>query len=551
MKKLSILITFVVLLSIVAATNVLAATIPTITIIGVTEDEKVTIQTHNYPKSKNFEVRMGLFGTKGIDGILVGTINSGDGGSLKLTFTIPEALYSENKIAIRLDSTSGGYYSYNWFHNNTAGSHEGGVPAEDVPASPTISVVSVKKDEYAVIKGDHFPTDEEIDVLMGEYGTQGVDGILVATITADEDGSFSETFEIPESLQSECKIAIRFESQDSDMVVYSWFENVTGAAGGCDSSDDAYSGIPTISILSVEEDESVTVKTHNFPADKEFKVLMGKMGTKGIGGIEVTTIDSEDGGVFEATFDIPEALQGDYRIAIRLESTTGGFFAYNWFYNNTSDGDGDDAPSGYTGIPTFAIVSVAEDESVTIKTHNFPADRDFKVLMGKMGTKGVGGIEVTTIDSEDGGVFEATFDIPESLQGEYRIAIRLESTTGGFFAYNWFFNNTSDGDGDDTSSDYSGIPTFSIIGVTKDESVTIKTNNFPSGRDFKVLMGKMGTKGVGGIEVTTIDSEDGGVFEQTFDIPEELQGDYRIAIRLESTTGGFYAYNWFFNTTYP
>jgi hypothetical protein len=168
-----------------------------------------------------------------------------------------------------------------------------------------------------------------------------------------------------------------------------------------------------------------------------------------------------------------------------------------------------------------------------------------------MGTKGVGGIEVTTIDSEDGGVFEATFDIPESLQGEYRIAIRLESTTGGFFAYNWFFNNTSDGDGDDASSDYSGIPTFSIIGVTKDESVTIKTNNFPAGRDFKVLMGKMGTKGVGGIEVTTIDSEDGGVFEQTFDIPEELQGDYRIAIRLESTTGGFYAYNWFFNTTYP
>ena len=547
MKKLSFLITIVVLFAIVAATNAFAATIPTISILGVTENDKVTIQTHNFPKSKNFEARMGLFGTKGVDGILVGTVSSGDGGSFKVTFNIPEALHSEKMIAIRLDSTSGGYYSYNWFYNKTAGSHEGGVPAEDIPASASITVASVKKDEYAVIKGSNFPADEEIDVLMGEYGTQGVDGVVVDTLTADEDGSFSETFEIPESLHSEEKIAIRFESQDSDLVVYSWFKNLTGAAGGSDSSDDAYSGIPTISILSVEEDATVTIKTHNFPADKDFRVLMGKMGTKGVGGILVTTIDSEDGGVFEATFDIPEELHGDYRIAIRLESTTGGYYAYNWFFNNTSADD--ETPPAYTGIPTFSVLSVAEDESVTIKTHNFPADKDFKVLMGKMGTKGVGGILVTTIDSGDGGVFEATFDIPEDLHGDYRIAIRLESTTGGYYAYNWFYNNTSADD--ETPDGYTGIPTFSITGVTKGESVTIKTNNFPAGKDFKVLMGNMGTKGVGGTHVTTINSGDGGAFTKTFDIPEALSGNTQIAIRLESTSGGFYAYNWFYNSTYP
>lgn len=62
---------------------------------------------------------------------------------------------------------------------------------------------------------------------------------------------------------------------------------------------------------------------------------MGKMGTKGINGIPVTTINSGVGGSFNATFDIPASLAGSNQIAIRLESTTGGFFAYNWFYNNT------------------------------------------------------------------------------------------------------------------------------------------------------------------------------------------------------------------------
>jgi hypothetical protein len=166
---------------------------------------------------------------------------------------------------------------------------------------------------------------------------------------------------------------------------------------------------------------------------------MGKMGTKGVGGIHVTTINSGSGGTFTDTFDIPAALAGEYRIAVRLESTTGGFFAYNWFYNNTTS-----APSepGYSGIPTFSITAVEEDDSVTIKTNNFPANYDFKVLMGKMGTKGVGGIHVTTINSGSGGTFTDTFDIPAALAGEYRIAVRLESTTGGFFAYNWFYNNT-------------------------------------------------------------------------------------------------------------
>ncbi len=225
---------------------------------------------------------------------MVGTINSGEGGSLTITVDIPEDLYGKDMIAIRFESLTGGYYSYNWFYNQTAGSHDEGTPAEEPIEEPTISVTSVKKDEYAVIKGTNFPLEESFDVLMGECGTEGVDGILIDTITAEEDGGFVLVFEIPEDLVSETQIDIRFESKDSDLVLFTTFKNETGAAGGSEC-DDGYTGIPTIAIVSVEEDKTVTVRTNNFPAEKDFEVLMGKIGTKGVDGINIATFNSEGG----------------------------------------------------------------------------------------------------------------------------------------------------------------------------------------------------------------------------------------------------------------
>jgi len=312
------------------------------------------------------------------------------------------------------------------------------------------------------------------------------------------------------------------------------------------------STIPTFSIVSVVEDSKVTIKTYDFPKDIDFKVTMGEYGTKGIGGILVTTTDSGDGGTLTLTYDVPAELKGLDRIAIRLEATSGGYHAYNWFWNNTSEVSSGTTP-GYSGIPTFSIVSVEEDAKVTIKTNNFPKDVDFKVLMGQYGTKGIGGTLVTTTNSGDGGVLTLTYDIPAALKGSDRIAIRLEATTGGYYAFNWFWNNDSDATTPTVPviSGYTGIPTFLINAVVEDSTVTVKTNNFPKDVEFKVLMGKYGTAGIGGTLVTTTDSGDGGALTLTYDIPAALKGLDRIAIRMEATSGGYYAYNWFWNNTYP
>jgi hypothetical protein len=66
-------------------------------------------------------------------------------------------------------------------------------------------------------------------------------------------------------------------------------------------------------------------------------VTMGAMGTRGINGIKVKTTDSGKGGTKTLTYDIPSSLRGSYQIAIRMQSPTSGYFAYNWFYNNTAN----------------------------------------------------------------------------------------------------------------------------------------------------------------------------------------------------------------------
>lgn len=207
-------------------------------------------------------------------------------------------------------------------------------------------------------------------------------------------------------------------------------------------------------------------------------------------------------------------------------------------------------------IPTISIVSVERDQTVTVRTHNFPANRAFTVRMGAMGTRGINGTVVATTNSGSGGTFDVTYDIPAALQGSRQIAIRMDAP-GGYYSFNWFYNNTSGAGAtpapttpSPTATPGANIPTFSIVSVQRDASVTIRTNNFPANQAFTVRMGAMGTRGVNGVAVATTDSGTGGSFEATYSIPESMRGRSTIAIRLESPSG-YYAYNWFYNTTTP
>ena len=208
----------------------------------------------------------------------------------------------------------------------------------------------------------------------------------------------------------------------------------------------------------------------------------------------------------------------------------------------------------YSGYPAIAIQSVKADVSVTMVASNLPAKDSFKVLMNYMGTKGVDGFQVGSFNTGNGANQTLTYNIPADLVGQKQIAIRIQSTSGsGYFAYNWFTNKTSGSKPPSPPPSGSGTyPTFSIKAVVRNTSVTFVTSNLPKNDTFSVLMNSMGTQGKNGYKVATLDSGSGGTQTLTYNIPAELHGLKQIAIRLQSTSGsGYFAYNWFYNTTYP
>jgi len=156
--------------------QVRSSTIPTFSITSVVTDTTVTIQTYNFPANQNFTVTMGPFGSKGVGGIVVGTTNSGVGGSFSATYNIPAQLKGSGQIAIRMQTSHAyPYYAYNWFWNNTTTTGSpgtGGVPG--YVGIPTFTIAAVDMDKTVTIKTDNFPPNQTFTVRMGAMGSKGV-----------------------------------------------------------------------------------------------------------------------------------------------------------------------------------------------------------------------------------------------------------------------------------------------------------------------------------------------------------------------------------------
>lgn len=198
-------------------------------------------------------------------------------------------------------------------------------------------------------------------------------------------------------------------------------------------------------VTRVNPNVSVSILTHNFPSNVEFKVKIGN----NVGGTyqwrDVAALDSGAGGSFGADFAIPADFNGARQLAIRLiqYKKNGKTFSQDQVFLNVAGGTGGYPPPVPGVIPTIWISSVVRDTSVTITTRNWPAGLTFEVLMGPMGTRGVGGYHVGTLYSGAGGTLTATFPIPAPLRGSRQIAIRTQNWQTGYFSYNWFWNNTT------------------------------------------------------------------------------------------------------------
>ena len=325
---------------------------------------------------------------------------------------------------------------------------------------------------------------------------------------------------------------------------------------GISFSSTLASGYPSIAIASVDPGKSVTINGTNFPKGQTFTARMAKYGKYALDGVVAGTVETKESATFSATFTIPADLAGEESIAIRLDSAEG-YYAFNWFYNMLEEAAEPVLPeaSSYLGHPIFSVTDVERNLAVGIETDNLPAGQTFTVKMGKFLTRGIDGIEVGTLDTGEGGVLKSTFTIPKELADLPRIAIRMDSDDG-YYAYNWFWNNST---GAAAAGDvavepvvepvHTEIPKILVEAVVRDTNVTLAGSSFPAGETFKVMMRDYSAPGADRIDAGTYETGEGGDFSSTFTIPAELAGKYLIAIRLETESGVFYAYNWFFNNT--
>ncbi len=300
----------------------------------------------------------------------------------------------------------------------------GNVAAQDAVVIPTFTIENVVVDGSVSILAQNFPAGQDFVVTMGPGGTLGIGGTPVAITNSGLFGAFAATYPIPANLIGARQIAIRLESPQG-YFSYNWFWN--------NLAEPAPTPIPTISIEAVGVNEWVTITTHNFPPNRTFVVLMDHMGTLGIDGIPVGAFDSGLGGTTSVTIPVPVPLKGLERIAIRTEAAP--FYAYNWFDNQTEP----------LPTPTFSICGVVRDEVVAILTDgNFPANRDFVVMVNGMGTLGMNGTVIGGFNSGPAGSRILTIlPIPAEMRGLDQIAIRADEIGGPFFSYNYFDNQTA------------------------------------------------------------------------------------------------------------
>lgn len=342
----------------------------------------------------------------------------------------------------------------------------GSVQAQEIP---TLTIDTVESDQNVTITATNFLATQEVVVTMGRWGSLGVDGPVVGTIMPNSDGSFSGTFDIPEELRGQANIAIRGENE-AGYHAYNWFVNIEQAPSDepptenlPESEPDAPAtpsqpvGIPSFEITAVTVGESVSIRTDNFPPNQYFTVTMRQSGTPEDNAIVVDTTQSGSGGSFDVTYTIPEELAPAWRIEMKMTSDSG-LYAFNGFNNltavnlpatpedNTDDttSEPESTPDDTTtsGPPTMEIMAVVQDETVMLELRNLSRNQNYTILMGPMGTLGIDGTEVANLNSGEGGTQELTVEIPTSLLGMTKIAIRMESASG-YTQYDWFNNVTT------------------------------------------------------------------------------------------------------------
>jgi len=86
-------------------------------------------------------------------------------------------------------------------------------------------VTNVVQDTSVTMQTYNFPPNLDFTVRINTYGTYGVNGVVVDTVSSGAGGSFPVTVNIPAQYAGVTMLSIRFENTASGYNAYDWFYN--------------------------------------------------------------------------------------------------------------------------------------------------------------------------------------------------------------------------------------------------------------------------------------------------------------------------------------
>lgn len=189
-------------------------------VVAVTEDVEITIRTQKFPVRTNFSVwmqrpaaRSETAADAAVDkGELVGEFFSEQGGTLELTFPIPESLRGALILTLRVESKDG-YLGSGWFINENRAYR----PA-DGSLKPSLSFSDARRNLSVLVQARNLPPETRFTVRAGPHYTFYRDYSTLPPVTSAADGTLSFSLALPESARDAEAVMVRLDGGGLSLV---------------------------------------------------------------------------------------------------------------------------------------------------------------------------------------------------------------------------------------------------------------------------------------------------------------------------------------------
>jgi hypothetical protein len=243
----------------------------------------------------------------------------------------------------------------------------------------------------------------------------------------------------------------------TDAFLKSWLIGLIIVALSCGAFLQVYANtlaapasMPTIQVTGVVPKGYVQLLISNLPANIEFAVTMGPVGSQGMGGLVAHFVSPVNGGAGLYWFEVENLVRSLATAEVRIDSGSG-YVAWASFDNTTllvpltptsgvlTPQTTEVAPAADKASPyttKVQLVHVQKGGLVVVLVRDLPLNQEFTVTIGKGRSLGEGGYVIAHLPTADRTLNIAYFEIPVLLRNEASLDMRIEGA-GALYLFNF------------------------------------------------------------------------------------------------------------------